>query len=103
MTWDYLFWDDPFVPKDVVERVETWKTNFENCIFKPVALQARSEPVVKRMPLMQKYQRKKLLTVITDGRKGGTPCAFCDRWHIGKVMPVEVLETIIKGESDERK
>ena len=23
------------------------------------------------------------------------PCAFCDQWHIGKIMPVELLKSII--------
>jgi len=27
------------------------------------------------------------------------PCAFCGKWHIGKVMPIDVLEKIVKGEA----
>jgi hypothetical protein len=25
------------------------------------------------------------------------PCAFCQQWHIGGIMPVEVLEAIVAG------
>jgi hypothetical protein len=25
------------------------------------------------------------------------PCAFCKQWHIGRVMPIELLESIAAG------
>jgi hypothetical protein len=27
------------------------------------------------------------------------PCAFCDKWHIGNIMPVELMEEIINGKN----
>jgi hypothetical protein len=29
------------------------------------------------------------------------PCAFCHEWHIGNIMPIELLEAIAKGEESE--
>ena len=27
------------------------------------------------------------------------PCAFCEQWHIGGIMPIEVLEQMAKSET----
>jgi len=28
------------------------------------------------------------------------PCAFCDEWHLGKIMPIDLLEKICEGMVD---